>query len=118
MSTVFNFKSPYWKAITITAFALLLFLAFPEIGEAATATTTQVQTKVKTGVTAFKTVLSGIVVLVGIVASLKIVVKHLPKIDDAHTKNEMWNGLGQVLLAVAAGGALIWGVPWVYSLFD
>ncbi|MCM3603124.1 CagC family type IV secretion system protein [Robertmurraya korlensis] len=104
------------KAITILAFSCFMFLIAPEIGFAAESTSS-VQTKLKSGATAFQTVLTGIVVVVGIAAALKIVVKHLPGIDDPHVKNEMWKSIGGVLAAIAASAALIWIIPWVYSLF-
>lgn len=91
-------------------------LSVPDVLHA-TATTAQVKSKLKTGVTAIQSVLTGLVVVVGIIATQKIVVKHLPSIDDPHVKNEMWKAIGGVMLAVIGGAALIWIVPWIYSLF-
>ncbi|MGG0888916.1 CagC family type IV secretion system protein [Cytobacillus horneckiae] len=105
-----NFK--FFGVLTMVA---LMFFVGPEIGLASSTST--VQTKLKNGATAFQTVLTGIVVVVGIAAALKIVVKHLPGIDDPHVKNEMWKSIGAVLAAVGAGAALVWILPWVYSLF-
>lgn len=105
-----------WKAISILAFAFLMCIVSPEIGFAA-GDTGAVQTKLDSAGTAIKSVLTGIVVLVGIIAALKILIKHLPSIDDPHVKNEMWKSIGGVLAAVGAGAALIWIIPWVYSLF-
>lgn len=102
------------KGIIIFAFTCFMFLLTPEISFASTG---EVQSKLSTGATAIQTVLTGIVAVVGIVAALKIVVKHLPGLDDPHVKNEMWKSIGAVLLAVAAGAALVWLVPWMYSLF-
>lgn len=115
MLSIKNFYNSHLKSFFVLAFVGFMFLVAPEIGFAAT--TSEVQTKVKTGVTAFQTVLTGIVVVVGIAAALKIIVKHLPGIDDPHVKNEMWKSIGGVLAAIGAAAALIWIVPWVYSLF-
>lgn len=106
----------YLKFIAVLTFACLMFFVAPEIGLASSTST--VQTKLRNGISAFQTVLTGIVVVVGIVAALKIVVKHLPGIDDPHVKNEMWKSIGGVLAAIGAAAALIWILPWVYSLFQ
>ncbi|MGG4506333.1 CagC family type IV secretion system protein [Heyndrickxia sporothermodurans] len=115
MLSVKRFDNGFFKFVGVLAFAILMFFVAPEIGLAASTGT--VQTKIKNGVTAFQTVLTGIVVVVGIAASLKIIVKHLPSIDDPHVKNEMWKSIGGVLAAIGAAAALIWLLPWVYSLF-
>lgn len=100
----------------ILSMSVTLFLLFPEVTYAAQ-TTNQVRNRLRTGITAFQTVLTGLVVVVGIVAALKIVTKHLPGIDDPHVKNEMWKSLANVGYAVAAGAAFVWIIPWIYSLF-
>lgn len=107
----------YVKCIAIVAIAFLFSYLGPQIGFAAAPNTNTVTKKLTDGVKAFQTVLTGIVVVVGIAASLKIVVKHLPSIDDPHVKNEMWKSIGGVLAAVGAGAILVWALPWVYSLF-
>ncbi|MGG3662995.1 CagC family type IV secretion system protein [Bacillus gobiensis] len=116
MLSIEKFKNVNWKAIAVMAFVLVAFLAVPDIGFAAS--TGQVQSKIRSGVTAIQTVLTGIVVVVGIAAAIKIVVKHLPGIDDPHVKNEMWKSIGGVLAAIGAAAALIWIIPWIYSLFQ
>ena len=110
-----RFNNVYCKSIAVLAFTFLFFVVAPEIGLAAS--TSQVQSKLKSGATAIQTVLTGIVVVVGIAAALKILVKHLPGIDDPHVKNEMWKSIGGVLVAIGAAAALIWIIPWIYSLF-
>lgn len=116
MLSIKKFNKETLKSLAFLAVATFMLLIAPEIGFAAESTDT-VQTKLKSGATAFQTVLTGIVVVVGIAAALKIVVKHLPGIDDPHVKNEMWKSIGGVLMAIAASAALIWIIPWVYSLF-
>lgn len=116
MLSIKKFNNLNWKLIALLAYACFIFFVAPGLGLAAETTTT-VQTKLKNGATAIQTVLTGIVVVVGIAAALKILVKHLPGIDDPHVKNEMWKSIGGVLLAIAAAAALIWMIPWVYSLF-
>ncbi|WP_110925953.1 CagC family type IV secretion system protein [Bacillus massiliglaciei] len=116
MLLIKKFDNVYFKSFALLAFTCFMYLVVPEIGFAASSTSS-VQTKLKNGATAFQTVLTGIVVVVGIAAALKIVVKHLPSIDDPHVKNEMWKSIGGVLAAIGASAGLIWIIPWVYSLF-
>lgn len=116
MLSVSKFDNVYFKAFAVLAFTWLVFILVPDIGFAASSTG-QVQSKINKGVTAIQSVLTGVVVVVGIAAALKIVVKHLPSIDDPHVKNEMWKSIGGVLAAVGAAAALIWILPWIYSLF-
>lgn len=70
------------------------------------------------GISQIQTVLTGLVVAVGVCAGVWIVLKKLPGIDDPHTKNEMFKGIGYVLGGVAVGAALVWIVPWVYNIFS
>ncbi|TRZ39285.1 conjugal transfer protein (plasmid) [Niallia circulans] len=116
MLSIKKFENVNWKPIFLVAFACLVFMLLPDASFAAE-TTGSVQTKLKNAGTAIQSVLTAIAVIVGVVAALKIIVKHLPNIDDPHTKNEMWKALGGVLAAVAASAAIIWIAPWVYSLF-
>lgn len=114
--TRFKKFMPYLKTAGVLAFAAGLFLIVPDISFAAESTSS-VQSKLNKGIKAIQTVLTGIVVVVGIVAALKIVIKHLPGIDDPHVKNEMWKSIGGVLLGIGAAAAIIWILPWIYSLF-
>ncbi|MCK1995454.1 CagC family type IV secretion system protein [Peribacillus muralis] len=116
MLSIKKLDNVYLKIVAVLAFTGFVFLVGPDIGLAAESTA-NVQKKLKSGATAFQTVLTGIVAVVGIAAGLKIVVKHLPSIDDPHVKNEMWKSLGGVLAAMGASAALVWAIPWVYSLF-
>uniref|UniRef100_UPI003F49A232 CagC family type IV secretion system protein n=1 Tax=Niallia taxi TaxID=2499688 RepID=UPI003F49A232 len=118
MLSIKKFENINWKPIFLVAFACLLFMLLPDASFAAASSTSNVQSKLKSAATAVQTVLTAIVVIVGIAAALKIIVKHLPSIDDPHVKNEMWKALGGVLAAVAASAAIIWIAPWVYSLFQ
>ncbi|KGX85184.1 CagC family type IV secretion system protein [Pontibacillus litoralis] len=104
-----------FKVVLLMSFAALLLLITPDFALAAS--TSQVQSKLNQGAKAIQLVLTSLVVVMGIIAAIKIVVKHLPSIDDAHVKNEMWKGIGQVFAGVIAGAALVWIIPWAYSLF-
>ncbi|AIF68394.1 hypothetical protein GZ22_18330 (plasmid) [Terribacillus saccharophilus] len=106
---------PYLKTAGVLAFTAGLFLIVPDISFAES--DSSITKRINTGVKSIQTVLTGIVVVVGIVAALKIIIKHLPGIDDPHVKNEMWKSLGGVLLAVGAAAAVIWLLPWIYGLF-
>lgn len=78
----------------------------------------QAASKLNAGFTAIQVVITGIIVIVGIIAGSKITVAKLPSVDDPHVKNELIKGLGTVGGCVAAGGALTWIVPWVFGLFQ
>ncbi|MED3965785.1 CagC family type IV secretion system protein [Niallia taxi] len=117
MLSIKKFENVNWKPIFLVALACLLFMLLPDASFAAESTS-GVQSKLKKAATAIQSVLTAIAVLIGIASALKIIVKHLPNLDDPHVKNEMWKALGGVLAAVAASAAIIWLTPWVYSLFQ
>ncbi len=74
--------------------------------------------KINSALTAVQGILTGIVVIVGIIAITKIVIKFLPLLDDPAEKNAMWKAIGSALIAVAAGAAAPWVVPWIFGLFQ
>lgn len=77
-----------------------------------------IQGRISSALTTVQSVLTGIVVLVGIVVGLWIVIKRMPSADDPQEKNEVYKAVGRVLGLVAISAALVWVVPWVYSLFQ
>jgi len=77
-----------------------------------------VTSKVNQGLAIIQGILTGIIVVVGVIAALKVIISKLPSLDDPHVKNEMWRSVGTTGLAVAVGGALVWFIPWVYGLFQ
>lgn len=77
-----------------------------------------VTTKVNHGLSIIQGALTGLIVVVGVIAALKVIISKLPSLDDPHVKNEMWRSVGATGLAVAVGGALVWFIPWVYGLFQ
>ena len=74
--------------------------------------------KIEEGLNQVQGFLTGIIVIVGICAGVWIVLKKLPGIDDPMVKNEMFRGVGMVLAGVAIGAAMVWLVPWVFSIFQ
>lgn len=77
-----------------------------------------IQGRISSALTTVQSVLTGIVVLVGIVVGLWIVIKRMPSADDPQEKNEVYKAVGRVLGLVAISATLVWVVPWVYSLFQ
>lgn len=77
-----------------------------------------VTAKVNAGLAVIQGILTGIIVVVGVIAALKVIISKLPSLDDPHVKNEMWQSVGTIGLAVAVGGSLVWLIPWVYALFQ
>lgn len=103
------------KALVTLAAIMLFFHFMPESAFAVGAG--DIQAKVNEGLKQIQTFLTGIVVTVGICVSLFIIIKKLPGVDDPHTKNEMFRGVGMVLAGVGTAAALVWIVPWMYQLF-
>lgn len=110
-------KNMFNKKTTQIAVVLGIFLlmASPEIAFAADAG--QVKAKITNAGNIVKGVLTGIVVLVGVIVSLFIIIKRMPSLDDPHEKNEMFKSVGRVFGGVALAAAVVWLVPWVYGLF-
>jgi preprotein translocase subunit SecE len=98
--------------LLVTAIMLCLY-AMPEQAFAAS----EIEAKVKEGLKQVQAFLTGIVVMVGICVGVWIIIKKLPGVDDPHTKNEMFRGVGMVFAGVGLAAALVWIVPWVYALF-
>ncbi|OHX26525.1 conjugal transfer protein [Streptococcus iniae] len=76
-----------------------------------------VEQKLKTAGTTVQQILTGLVVIVGICVSLWIIIKRMPNADDPHEKSEVWKAVGRVMALVALSAAIVWLLPWVYSLF-
>ena len=104
------------KFRSLFMFFILLFI-FHIIPETAFAAAEDVAAKIKEGLKQVQTLLTGIVVTVGICVSIWIIIKKLPGVDDPHTKNEMFRGVGMALAGVGLAAALVSLVPWMYSLF-
>lgn len=98
------------------ALGFLYFILLPEASFAAS--TGQVKSKLNSGFTAIQGVLTGIVVVIGVIAAIKIFLKYMPSLDDPHSKNEMWKSIGGVGVAVGGAAAAVWLVPWIFSLFQ
>ena len=78
----------------------------------------EVQRRIEGALGAVQGVLTGLIVTVGIVVALFIIIKRMPSADDPQEKNEVYKAVGRVLGLVAIGAAVVWVVPWVYSLFQ
>ena len=78
----------------------------------------EVQSRINDAFSTIQGVLTGLIVTVGIVVALFIVIKRMPSADDPQEKNEVYKAVGRVLGLVAIGAAIVWIVPWVYSLFQ
>ena len=77
--------------LLVTAITLCIY-AIPEQAFAAG----DIEAKVKEGLKQIQAFLTGIVVIVGICVGVWIIIKKLPGVDDPHTKNEMFRGVGMV----------------------
>ncbi|MGJ3901278.1 CagC family type IV secretion system protein, partial [Lactiplantibacillus plantarum] len=49
--------------------------------------------------------------------ALFIIIKRLPDADDPREKSEVYKAVGRVAGLVALAAAIVWILPWVYSLF-
>lgn len=72
--------------------------------------------KVNAAILKIQVVLQLLIGGVGVCSGTWIVLKKMPALDDPHTKNEMFKGVGLVLGAVFIASAMIWLVPWVMSI--
>lgn len=95
--------------------AILLFIVSEPVQVFAAAG--QVQTKLINAANVVKGILTALVVLVGICAALFIIIKRMPSADDPHEKNEVFKSVGRVCALVGLAAAVIWLLPWMYSLF-
>ena len=78
----------------------------------------EVQSKLTSAGKTIQGILTGLVVLVGIcVALFIIIIKRMPDADDPREKSEVYHAVGRVAGLVALAAAVIWLLPWVYSLF-
>lgn len=77
----------------------------------------QIQSKLTSAANTIKGILTGIVVLIGVCVALFIIIKRLPDADDPREKGEAYKSLGRVAGLVALAAAVVWLLPWVYSLF-
>ena len=99
----------------LTGLSATITLAVPELVHAQNVS--DVQSRLTDAGNQIQQLLTGLVVLVGIIVSLFIIIKRMPSADDPQEKNEVYKAVGRVLGLVAMGAALIWIIPWVYSLF-
>mgnify|MGYP000931702073 CR=1 FL=1 len=70
----------------------------------------EVKSKLTSAGKTIQGILTGLVVLVGII-------KRMPDADDPREKSEVYHAVGRVAGLVALVAAIIWLLPWVYSLF-
>jgi len=103
------------RSALATATASTLFLTQAQYVFAADAG--QVQSKLTQAANTVKSVLTALVVLVGIVVALWIIIKRMPDADDPREKSEVYRSVGRVAGLVGLAAAVIWLLPWVYSLF-
>lgn len=78
----------------------------------------EVSKKINNALTIAQGILTGVIVSVGICVSLWIIIKGMPNMSNPHEKNEVYKSLGATWGLVAIGGAIVWFVPWIYSLFQ
>lgn len=107
-----NLKSRAKKLYLST---LSAYISFQPI--IANAQADEVQGRIESALSQVQTVLTSLIVIVGIVVALFIILKRMPSADDPQEKNEVYKAVGRVLALVAIGASIVWVVPWVYSLF-
>lgn len=78
----------------------------------------EVSKKVNNALTIAQGILTGLIVGVGICVSLWTIIKGMPNMSNPHEKNEVYKTLGAIWGLVGLGGAIVWFVPWIYSLFQ
>ena len=81
------------------------------------ANASQVEAKLQNAGNVVQSILTGLVVLVGVCVALFVIIKRLPQADNPHEKNEVYQAVGRVAGLVALAAAVVWLLPWVYGLF-
>jgi len=77
-----------------------------------------VEGRINNALSQIQNILTGLIVTVGIIVSLFIIIKRMPSSDNPQERQEVQKSLTRVLGLVAFGAAVVWIVPWVYSLFQ
>ena len=83
----------------------------------ASANAAQVEAKLQSAGNIVQSLLTGLVVLVGVCVALFIIIKRLPHADNPHENNDVYQAIGRVAGLVALAAAIVWLLPWVYGLF-
>ena len=112
MSKVNRVKEKILTGIVTTSSTLLA--ATPVLA----ASGSEVQSKISKALQTIQGILTGIVVLAGICVALWIIIKRMPDADDPREKSEVYHAVGRVAGLVALSAAVIWLLPWFYSLFS
>lgn len=99
-------------ALSVSYVGILFFL----LSDLAFANVSDPGAKVNEAVTKIQVVLQLLIGGIGICSGTWIILKKMPALDDPHTKNEMFKGVGLVLGAVFIASALVWIVPWVMNI--
>lgn len=94
----------------------LTAVTYPNVAYASSAG--EVQSRLTEAGNTIQQLLTGLIVIVGICVALWIIIKRMPSADDPQEKSEVYKAVGRVLGLVAIGAAIVWVVPWVYSLFQ
>lgn len=93
----------------------LTALTYPTVAYASAG---EVQSRLTEAGNTIQQLLTGLIVVIAICASLWIIIKRMGSTDDPQEKSEVYKAIGRVLGLVAIGAAIVWVVPWVYSLFQ
>lgn len=101
----------------VSAISTITALSVPEITAYAVGAG-EVQSRLTEVGNTIQTLLTGLIVIVGICVALFVIIKRMPSADDPQEKNEVYKAVGRVLGLVAIGAAIVWVVPWVYGLFQ
>ena len=101
----------------VSTVSALTALTVPELTTYA-AGAAEVQSRLTEVGNTIQTLLTSLIVIVGICVALFVIIKRMPSADDPQEKNEVYKAVGRVLGLVAIGAAIVWIVPWVYSLFQ
>ena len=69
------------------------------------------------GLLAIQGAATGVVVIMGVISACIVAAKNLPSVDDPAVKNRLIGALLTILAIIAIVAAMIWALPWVWSLF-
>lgn len=76
----------------------------------------EISNRLENAGTTVQSVLTGLVVIVGVIFATWRVITGFPAMSNPHEKQEVYKGLGNIALLTGVAAAMVWIVPWAWSL--
>ncbi|MFC5714394.1 CagC family type IV secretion system protein [Thalassorhabdus alkalitolerans] len=76
----------------------------------------EVESRLESAGATIQGILTGLVVLVGVIFAIWRVITGFASMHNPHEKEQVYRTLGSIALLTAVGAAMIWIVPWAWDL--